>query len=144
MTATEIKNFFRQIRKEQNEIAHLAMLIQQEETMLLPKAIVYDKDKVQVSPEDKFSDICARISDMQEELGESIVKLKAKQMTAERMIRNLSDPDEREVMRWYYMTLYDNRPLTWQDVAIRMNYYRRHVIRIHGNALSHLVEDGTK
>lgn len=144
MTATEIKNFFRQIRKEQNEIAHLAMLIQQEETMLLPKAIVYDKDKVQVSPEDKFSEICARISDMQEELGESIVKLKAKQMTAERMIRNLSDPDEREVMRWYYMTLYDNRPLTWQDVAIRMNYYRRHVIRIHGNALAHLVEDGTK
>lgn len=144
MTATEIKNFFRQIRKEQNEIAHLAMLIQQEETMLLPKAIVYDKDKVQVSPEDKFSDICARISDMQEELGESIVKLKVKQMTAERMIRNLSDPDEREVMRWYYMTLYDNRPLTWQDVAIRMNYYRRHVIRIHGNALAHLVEDGTK
>ena len=142
MTATEIKNFFRQIRKEQNEIAHLAMLIQQEETMLLPKAIVYDKDKVQVSPEDKFSDICARISDMQEELGESM--LKAKQMTAERMIRNLSDPDEREVMRWYYMTLYDNRPLTWQDVAIRMNYYRRHVIRIHGNALAHLVEDGTK
>ena len=144
MTATEIKNFFRQIRKEQNEIAHLAMLIQQEETMLLPKAIVYDKDKVQVSPEDKFSDICARISDMQEELGKSIVKLKVKQMTAERMIRNLSDPDEREVMRWYYMTLYDNRPLTWQDVAIRMNYYRRHVIRIHGNALAHLVEDGTK
>lgn len=144
MTATEIKNFFRQIRKEQNEIAHLAMLIQQEETMLLPKAIVYDKDKVQVSPEDKFSDICARISDMQEELGESIVKLKVKQMTAERMIRNLSDPDEREVMRWYYMTLYDNRPLTWQDVAIRMNYYRRHVIRIHGNALAHLVKDGTK
>lgn len=144
MTATEIKNFFRQIRKEQNEIAHLAMLIQQEETMLLPKAIVYDKDKVQVSPEDKFSDICARISDMQEELGASIVKLKVKQMTAERMIRNLSDPDEREVMRWYYMTLYDNRPLTWQDVAIRMNYYRRHVIRIHGNALAHLVEDGTK
>lgn len=144
MTATEIKNFFRQIRKEQNEIAHLAMLIQQEENMLLPKAIVYDKDKVQVSPEDKFSDICARISDMQEELGKSIVKLKVKQMTAERMIRNLSDPDEREVMRWYYMTLYDNRPLTWQDVAIRMNYYRRHVIRIHGNALAHLVEDGTK
>lgn len=144
MTATEIKNFFRQIRKEQNEIAHLAMLIQQEETMLLPKAIVYDKDKVQVSPEDKFSDICARISDMQEELGESIVKLKVKQMKAERLIRTLSDPDEREVMRWYYMTLYDNRPLTWQDVAIRMNYYRRHVIRIHGNALAHLVEDGTK
>ena len=144
MTLNEVKTFFRQIRKEQNEIAHLAMLIRQEETMLLPKAIVYDKDKVQVTPADKFSEICARITDMQEELGESIVKLKNKQMKAESMIRTLKDPDEREVMRWYYMTLYDNRPLTWQEVAIRMNYYRRHVIRIHGNALAHLVEHGTK
>lgn len=144
MTLNEIKNFFRQIRKEQNEIAHLTQMIRQEEMMLLPKGIVYDKDKVQVSPEDKFSEICARISDMQEELGQSIFRLKEKQMKAERLIRNLDDPDEREVMRWYYMTTYNNRPLTWQEVAIRMNYYRRHVIRIHGNALAHLVELGTK
>ena len=59
-------------------------------------------------------------------------------------LRKLEDPDEREVLRWYYLTLYDNRPLTWQQVAIRMNYYRRHVIRIHGNALQHLAEDGTQ
>ena len=81
---------------------------------------------------------------MQEELGQSIFRLKEKQVKAERLIRNLDDPDEREVMRWYYMTTYNNRPLTWQEVAIRMNYYRRHVIRIHGNALAHLVELGTK
>lgn len=144
MTLNELKYFFRQIRKEQNEIAHLTMMIRQEEMMLLPKGIVYDKDKVQVSPEDKFSEICARLSDMQEELGQSIMRLKEKQMKAERLIRTLDDPDEREVMRWYYMTTYNNRPLTWQEVAIRMNYYRRHVIRIHGSALAHLVELGTK
>lgn len=144
MTVNEIKDFFRKIRKEQNEIAHLSAMIKSEELALLPKAIVYDKDKVQVSPDDKFSEVCAKISDMQEELGMSIMRLKEKQIRAELMIRNLEDPDEREVLRWYYLTLYENRPLTWQQVAIRMNYYRRHVIRIHGNALQHLAEDGTK
>lgn len=144
MTVNDIKDFFRKIRKEQNEIAHLSAMIKNEELALLPKAIVYDKDKVQVSPEDRFSEVCAKISDMQEELGRSIVRLKEKQVQAELMIRKLEDPDEREVLRWYYLTLYDNRPLTWQQVAIRMNYYRRHVIRIHGNALQHLAEDGTQ
>ena len=144
MTVNEIKDFFRKIRKEQNEIAHLSTMIKNEELALLPKAIVYDKDKVQVSPDDKFSEVCAKISDMQEELGMSIMRLKEKQIRAELMIRNLEDPDEREVLRWYYLTLYENRPLTWQQVAIRMNYYRRHVIRIHGNALQHLAEDGTQ
>lgn len=144
MTVNEIKDFFRKIRKEQNEIAHLSAMIKSEELALLPKAIVYDKDKVQVSPDDKFSEVCAKISDMQEELGMSIMRLKEKQIRAELMIRNLEDPDEREVLRWYYLTLYENRPLTWQQVAIRMNYYRRHVIRIHGNALQHLAEDGTQ
>lgn len=144
MTVNDIKDFFRKIRKEQNEIAHLSAMIKNEELALLPKAIVYDKDKVQVSPEDRFSEVCAKISDMQEELGRSIVRIKEKQVQAELMIRKLEDPDEREVLRWYYLTLYDNRPLTWQQVAIRMNYYRRHVIRIHGNALQHLAEDGTQ
>ena len=144
MTVNEIKDFFRKIRKEQNEIAHLSAMIKNEELALLPKTIVYDKDKVQVSPDDKFSEVCAKISDMQEELGMSIMRLKEKQIRAELMIRNLEDPDEREVLRWYYLTLYENRPLTWQQVAIRMNYYRRHVIRIHGNALQHLAEDGTQ
>lgn len=144
MTVNEIKDFFRKIRKEQNEIAHLSEMIKNEELALLPRAIVYDKDKVQVSPEDRFSEVCSKISDMQEELGMSIMRLKEKQIRAELMIRKLEDPDEREVLRWYYLTLYENRPLTWQQVAIRMNYYRRHVIRIHGNALQHLTEDGTK
>jgi hypothetical protein len=144
MTVNETKAFFQQIRKEQREIIHLASLINKEEMNLLPKAIVYDKDKVQVSPEDKFTQTCAKISDLQEEMGQSIVKLKEKQIRAERLIRELEDPDEREVMRWYYLTVENSSLLTWQQVAIRMNYYRRHVIRIHGNALQHLAEDGTQ
>lgn len=143
-SVNEIKEFFRQIRKEQREIIHLTQLIKEEETNLLPKAIVYDKDKVQVSPEDRFSEICSRISDMQEELGESIAALKTKQIKAEQMIRTLDDPDEREVMRWYYLSVKGNRLYTWREVAIQMNYYCRHVLRLHGNALVHLSQHDTK
>lgn len=144
MTVNEIKIFFRQIRTEQSEINHLTRMIKQEELLLLPKAIVYDKDKVQSSPEDKFSEVCAKISDMQEELELSIYDLKTKQAKAEKMIRLLEDPDEREVMRYYYMSTDNGRLLTWQDVAIRMNYYRSHIFRIHGNALVHLAKVETK
>ena len=144
MTVNEVKIFFRQIRTEQSEINHLSRMIKQEELLLLPKTIVYDKDKVQTSPEDKFSEVCAKISDMQEELERSIFDLKTKQAKAEKIIRLLEDPDEREVMRWYYMTTDNGRLLTWQDVAIRMNYYRSHIFRIHGNALVHLAKVETK
>jgi len=144
MNVNETKRFFQQIRKEQREIIHLARMIKREELSLLPGAIVYDKDKVQVSPEDKFSTVCAKISDLQEELGQSIMKLKEKQIKAERLIRKLEDPDEREVMRWYYLTVEDNHLLTWQDVSIRMNFYCRHVLRLHGNALVHLSKHDTK
>lgn len=144
MTVNEIKDFFRQIRREQSEISHLSRMIRQEEMLLLPKGISYDKDKVQTTPEDKFSEACAKISEMQQELEHSIFNLKIKQAKAETMIRQLDDPDEREVMRYYYMTTDDGRPLNWQQVAIRMNYYQRHVFRIHGNALIHLEKLGSK
>ncbi len=140
MKTIEVKEMFRAIRKEQREIAHISEMIRAEEMLLQPQAIRYDKDKVQVSPDDKFGEICARISDMQEELGRSIMKLKAKQMRAEQMLMKLENSDEREVMRWYYMTTEDGNALTWEQVAIRMNFYKRHVLRLHGNALTHLAE----
>jgi GH35 family endo-1,4-beta-xylanase len=115
-------------------------MIRTEESLLLPQAIRYDKDRVQTSPDDKFSEICAKISDMQEELGRSIVKLKTKQMNAERMIMGLDNTDEREVMRWYYMTVEDGKTLTWEEVAAHMNFDKRHVLRLHGNALIHISE----
>ena len=140
MKTIEVKEMFRAIRKEHKEIVHLSEMIRSEESLLLPQGIRYDKDRVQVSPEDKFSEICAKISDMQEELGRSIVKLKTKQMNAERMIMGLDNTDEREVMRWYYMTVEDGKTLTWEEVAAHMNFDKRHVLRLHGNALIHISE----
>lgn len=142
MTVQEAKDFLRSIRAEQSEIDHLKRMIRKTECDLLPKGITYDKDKVQVCPEEKFSKICAKIASYQEELGETIVTLLNKKMHAEALIRQLDDEKEREVLRWYYLSVEDGYLLTWGQVAMRMNYNERYVKQIHGNALVHLVKKG--
>lgn len=145
MNTKEVKEFLRSIRYEQHEILHLQEMINAAEAELLPQAIRYDKDKVQVSPDERFSKLCAAIVDYQEELGREMVALLKRQMKAAEMIMGLDDEKERTVLRLYYLTTDHGQPLSWGQVAIRMNYFESHVKRIHGNALVHLVtKDDTK
>lgn len=145
MTSKELKQFFRDIRKEQEEIQQLKILIQEKEMELMPKALTYDKDRVQVSPDDIFSKTCAAISDLEMELGQSIMILAKKQMQAEQLIRKIDDSNERKVMRYYYLTVIDGHVPTWNQVGIRMNYYESYVKKLHGQALLSLAKKlGTK
>lgn len=140
MTTNELKDFLRAIRSEQHEIAHLREMVAELETELLPQAIRYDHDKVQVSPDEKFSKICAKIVDYEDELGKSIAILVGRKLYAEQLIKKLDNEKEREVLRLYYLTTENGQSLTWNQVAIRMNYFERHVKRIHGNALVNLAK----
>ena len=141
MTVCEVKEYFRQIRKEQLEIMHLAEMIQHEEWTLLPKAVTYDKDKVQISPEDILARSAAEIVEMQEELGRSIMILKRKKAGAEAMIIKLENSDEREVLRYYYLDSIKGQLLRWEDVAEKMHRDKRQIFRIHGNALKNLSQN---
>lgn len=136
----EAKDYFRQIRKEQLEIFHLSSMIEREELTLLPKGLRYDTDKVQVSPEDILARSAAEIADMRKELQRSIWVLKEKKATAENILMELDNSDEREVMRWYYMDSDGSRLLKWEDVADKMNYNKRWVLKIHGRALANLTK----
>lgn len=138
MTVKEVKQFLKDIRKEQEEIQQIKAIIAEKELTLLPKAITYDGDKVQVSPEDKFSAVCAAISDLEMELGKSIMILAKNQIIAEQWIKQLAEPKERMVMRYYYLSVFDGQVPTWNQVAIKMNYYESYVKKLHGSALLHL------
>ena len=139
MKVEDVKVYFRQIRKEQNEINHLREMIEHEELLLLPKAITYDKDRVQVSPEDILAKCAAEISDINDEMGRSIVKLYHRKAEAESYISQLDDSDEREVLRWYYLSSTpEGKLLLWDAVAEKMNKEIRTIFRIHGHALRNL------
>ncbi len=136
----EVKQFFKDIRKEQAEIQELKNLIQEKELELMPRAIRYDGVKVQVSPDDTTSRICAVISDLEMELGRQILILARHQIVAENKIKKLNDPNERRVMRFYYLTTIEGQLPTWNQVAIRMNYYESYVKKVHGRALINLAK----
>lgn len=136
----EVKQFFKDIRKEQAEIQELKNLIQEKELELMPRAIRYDGVKVQVSPDDTTSRICAVISDLEMELGRQILILARHQIVAENKIKKLDDPNERRVMRFYYLTTIEGQVPTWNQVAIRMNYYESYVKKVHGRALINLAK----
>ena len=140
MTTKEIKDYFRQIRREQLEIIHLTEMIKSEEMSLLPSAIRYDKEKVLTSPEDVLAKSVAQINTLETELEMSISNLKIRRARAEAMLKKLDNTDEREVMRWYYMSFNDRHPFTWDDVAVRMAYTKRWILKLHGNAIMHLAE----
>ena len=140
MTTKEIKDYFRQIRREQFEIIHLTEMIKSEEMSLLPSAIRYDREKVQTSPEDVLAKSAAKISALEQQYAESLLELKSNKANAEAMLKDLDNPDEREVMRWYYMSFNGRQPFTWDDVAVRMAYTKRWILKLHGNAIMHLSE----
>lgn len=135
MTTTEVKEYFRQIRKEQSEIMHLIEMSRREELSLLPKGISYDSDKVQSSPEDTLCTKASKIADLQKEIDKSIVRLKEKRAKAESYIGRLESSNEREVMRWYYIDNDFGKLLSWQQVAEKMGYTEKYVLKVHGTAL---------
>ena len=141
MTVGEVKDILKQVRKAQIEVKHIMRLISREELTLLPKGIRYDKEKVQTSPEDILARSAAEIEDMKTELGISMLMLKRKMGYAESLISRLSDSDEREVLRYYYLDINSKGGLmTWAEVAEMMGFNERTIYRIHGSALVHLSE----
>ena len=58
--------------------------------MLLPKAIQYDKDKVQTSPEDILSEKVAEIAEMDMEWKKAVVNLKYRELRLRQCSSSLS------------------------------------------------------
>ena len=68
MTTSEAYAFLNSIRKIENEIMKLQLQHDELQSCLLPKAITYDGDRVQTSPEDKMLEIASRVLDMEKEI----------------------------------------------------------------------------
>jgi hypothetical protein len=140
----EVKEFFRQIRKEQAEIRHLEALISKTRLSLLPQGFRYDTDKVQTSPADPITEKAAIIADYTRQLNESLSKLVKRKIEAEQLIMSLDNTDERDIMRLYYMETQEASntkervSYSWDQVASEKYMNKRWVLKLHGRALVHL------
>lgn len=137
----KVKEYFRQIRKEQKELWHLKETIGLRHMQLLPKAIRYDKDHVQTSPYDTISETMVWIADQTRKLEALSARLEARRSKAIDMVSALTESDEREVMRLYYLESTNGRLRTWEEVAEIMNYSIQTIFIVHGKALKNIEKD---
>ena len=115
-------------------------------TSLLPRAIQYKTDIIQVTPDKYFEKALASVLDMEKRINEKIAGIMQRQQAAADLIDTLTDSRHREVLTLYYMTYYmerrgkyDIRRLyTLEEIAAKMGYSNEHVRRLQMDAINTL------
>lgn len=80
---------------------------------------------------DKVGAIVANIVDLQSELAVQAKTMKAEQEIVQAVIDAVDEPDLRQLLILRYIN-----GLTWEKIAVDMNYSWRHTLRLHGAALA--------
>lgn len=89
-----------------------------------------------VSGSDKRGDdVLVMLGDKARELTEQMEKLIKLREKIEKAINSVDEFNLRELLRLRYID-----GLRWEEVAVRMHYSWRQVIRLHGIALDHVME----
>ena len=129
------QEFLQQIKREQIEIKSLQEQIDTAEASLLPKAIRYDLDKVQTSPEDPMYAVLAEVEEYKREMMIRVQRLTARRNIALKLISRLKSTQQRQVLFLYYL---DPGLLSMQQVADKMVYSEREAWRKHNAAMHRL------
>lgn len=90
-------------------------------------------DRVQTSAENKVEGIVQKIVDLQQEVNEEIDKLTKIRRDVQSVILSVSDSARRNVLRLRYV-----QGMSWEQIAVELNYTYRHVMRLHGEALQQI------
>ena len=128
----------RKCRRELREMAFIEDQLYALETSLLPRAIQYKDDNVQLSPEDYHTKTMQKIIAMKTMIGKKLCEMTAHQAEAMRLIFTLQDSNQRQVLTLYYLTMNEMqrgshtvlRLHTWKSVAEVMGYSEQHARRL--------------
>lgn len=94
------------------------------------KAIVYDKDRVQVSPSDKMSELMPKLIDLEEQYGTAIYKYHRAVLIRTEQIASIGNAKAKVLMLRYI------EGKRWEQIAIDLGYSYRNITRLHGKALA--------
>lgn len=95
------------------------------------KAITYDKDRVQVSPENRFEEYMVKISAEAEKYARMLFFYSETLTEGTKRIMGMKNATYSQVLMLRYI-----KGLRWEEIACEMNYSFRHVTRLHGSALA--------
>ena len=138
MTIKETYDYLLQIRRLDGKIR---LAIQQYEALksqLLPSGIRSDLDKIQTTPEDRFSELEAITIDLEKNIKELRQQKQKAIVEVTRTIYRLKDDEAETVLLMYYV---GRKPI--EDIADAMNYSVRSVYYIKRRAI-HSIAQMTK
>lgn len=131
MTAKQYLNRARRIDKE---IEALLQMIQSTRESLESITQNYDSDGATSSKNPHKFDRLVELESLVDEKIDEQLAMKAEILTT---ISKLKDRQQRLVLTLYYTGIDDvtKKPLTWEQVAVKMDYSFQHTMRMHGYAL---------
>ena len=124
------KEFLNQYRNAEREIAIKLDEIVRLREMATKVTQVLTPDKVKGGMENRREESIAKIVDMEKEIGASIDNLKKIREQVEYAINAISNANQRDVLRLRYLD-----GMKWEQIAVKLNYDYRWVLRLHGMAL---------
>lgn len=93
-------------------------------------AIRYDKDRVQVSPQDYMTMALADVLELEKRISEQIDNIEEMKGQAYIIIRKIEAPEQRAIIEWYYLN-----GLSMIDTAERLNMSERSAYYLREDAL---------
>lgn len=127
--------YMRHIVNVRREIRLLMEQIERDETLAAGvKAIRYDSDKVQTSPQDILPDIIANIVITTEKLYDRIETLQKLEEAAREVLLQLKEKHERVLVLHYLNNM------TWEKIAKELSYDEKYIYEVKDAALDELTE----
>lgn len=88
-------------------------------------------DKVKSNSDNQLESVVSKIVDMEREIGASIDQLERVRLQVESVIDSVPNANQRNVLRLRYIN-----GMKWEQIAVKLNYDYRWVLRLHGMALN--------
>lgn len=88
-------------------------------------------NKVKSNSENRLESSVSKIVDIEREIGTSIDQLERIRLQVESVINSVPNVNQRNVLRLRYIS-----GMKWEQIAVKLNYDYRWVLRLHGKALN--------
>ena len=133
MDLKETYEFLLSPRRLADEIWRKDIRRQELRACLLPAAVTYDKDRVQVTPEDHMAETMAEVADLDAEI-EILQRRRARQIRLiSKALDQLEDGREKAILEAYYI---GRKPMN--EIAEHMSYSLQHTYRLKRDGVENM------
>lgn len=133
MDLKETYEFLLSPRRLADEIWRKDIRRQELRACLLPAAITYDKDRVQVTPEDRMAETMAEVADLDAEI-EILQRRRARQIRLiSKALDQLEDGREKAILEAYYIGR-----KSMNEIAEHMSYSLQHTYRLKRDGVENM------